>query len=82
MPQSCTHPGRSDSEFCPLAPCAAVPSEPTTIKLPFGGLGHSGNLRPAAAFSVDYCAHAVANMVEASPDVAIPTGMHWDDAWL
>ena len=51
-------------------------------KLPFGGLGHSGNLRPAAAFSVDYCAHAVANMVEQGSDVAIPTGMHWDDAWL
>ena len=51
-------------------------------KLPFGGLGHSGNLRPAAAFSVDYCAHAVANMVEESSDVAIPTGMLWDDAWI
>ena len=51
-------------------------------KLPFGGLGHSGNLRPAAAFSVDYCAHAVANMVEESSDVAIPTGMHWDDRWI
>ena len=50
--------------------------------LPFGGLGHSGNLRPAAAFSVDYCAHAVANMVEEGPDVAIPEGMHWDDGWL
>jgi len=50
--------------------------------LPFGGLGHSGNLRPAAAFSVDYCAHAVANMVEEGPDVAVPEGMHWDDRWL
>ncbi len=51
-------------------------------KLPFGGLGHSGNLRPAGAFSVDYCAHAVANMVEESSDVAIPTGMLWQDAWI
>lgn len=51
-------------------------------KLPFGGLGHSGNNRPAAAFSVDYCAYPVANMVEQSEVAAVPTGMAWDDAWL
>lgn len=45
-------------------------------KLPFGGLGHSGNHRPAAAFSVDYCAYPVANMVEHGPDAAVPAGMH------
>ncbi|MFO0874840.1 MAG: aldehyde dehydrogenase family protein [Phycisphaerales bacterium] len=50
-------------------------------KLPFGGLGLSGNHRPAAAFSVDYCAYPVASMVERSADVAVPTGMLWDDAW-
>ncbi len=33
-------------------------------KLPFGGLGLSGNHRPAGAFSVDYCAHPIAGMVE------------------
>lgn len=44
-------------------------------KLPFGGLGHSGNHRPAAAFSVDYCAYPVANMVERGADAAIPAGM-------
>jgi succinylglutamic semialdehyde dehydrogenase len=51
-------------------------------KLPFGGLGRSGNHRPAGAFSVDYCAYPVANMVEASADVAVPGGMLWDDRWL
>lgn len=51
-------------------------------KLAFGGLGHSGNHRPAGAFSVDYCAYPVAAMVEASSDVAIPAGMQFDDAWI
>ena len=44
-------------------------------KLPFGGLGHSGNHRPAAAFSVDYCAYPVANMIERGADAAVPAGM-------
>jgi succinylglutamic semialdehyde dehydrogenase len=44
-------------------------------KLPFGGLGHSGNHRPAAAFSVDYCAYPVASMVETSDGAAVPEGM-------
>ena len=51
-------------------------------KLPFGGLGHSGNHRPAAAFAVDYCASPIANMVETSADVAVPSGIHWDDRWV
>ena len=51
-------------------------------KLPFGGLGHSGNHRPAGAFSVDYCAYPVASMVEQSSDVAVPAGIQWDDRWL
>lgn len=51
-------------------------------KLPFGGVGHSGNHRPAAAFSVDYCAYPVANMIEQSSDVAIPAGVQWDERWL
>jgi succinylglutamic semialdehyde dehydrogenase len=44
-------------------------------KLPFGGLGHSGNHRPAAAFSVDYCAYPVASMVESSDAAPVPDGM-------
>ena len=51
-------------------------------KLPFGGLGHSGNHRPAAAFSVDYCVYPVANMVEQEDGVAVPAGMQWEDDWL
>ena len=50
--------------------------------LPFGGLGHSGNHRPAAAFAVDYCAYPIANMVETSADVEVPGGIHWDDRWV
>ena len=51
-------------------------------KLPFGGVGHSGNHRPAGAFSVDYCAYPIATMIEASHAVAVPEGMLWDDRWL
>jgi succinylglutamic semialdehyde dehydrogenase len=51
-------------------------------KLPFGGMGHSGNNRPAAAYSVDYCAYPIANMVEHSDGAAVPGGMAWDDGWL
>jgi len=51
-------------------------------KLPFGGLGQSGNHRPAAAFSVDYCAYPVSSMIEESADAAVPTGMLWSDGWV
>lgn len=51
-------------------------------KLPFGGLGISGNHRPAGAYSVDYCAYPVANMVERSDAIDPPTGVGWNDAWL
>lgn len=50
-------------------------------KLPFGGIGMSGNHRPAGAFSVDYCAYPVANMVEEGIDAPIPAGMKWDSNW-
>lgn len=51
-------------------------------KLPFGGLGFSGNHRPAGAFSVDYCAYPVAGMIESGPDVAAVTGLRFEDSWL
>jgi len=44
-------------------------------KLPFGGLGHSGNHRPAGAFSVDYCAYPVAGMIERGNAALISPGM-------
>lgn len=51
-------------------------------KLPFGGLGHSGNHRPAGAFSLDYCAYPVATMVEDGSAATLAEGMSFDDAWL
>ncbi|MFA6044658.1 MAG: aldehyde dehydrogenase family protein [Phycisphaerales bacterium] len=51
-------------------------------KLPFGGLGLSGNHRPAGAFSLDYCAYPVAGMLERSGASTLAPGMHFDAAWL
>jgi succinylglutamic semialdehyde dehydrogenase len=50
--------------------------------LPFGGLGLSGNHRPAAAFSVDSCAAPIAHLEESSDGAAVPDGALWDDTWL
>jgi len=51
-------------------------------KLPFGGLGLSGNHRPAGAFSLDYCAYPVAGMIETGDAAPVPEGMTFDDAWV
>lgn len=51
-------------------------------KLPFGGLGLSGNHRPAGAFSLDYCAMPIGSMVETGNGAVIPTGMTFDEEWL
>ena len=51
-------------------------------KLPFGGLGHSGNHRPAGSFSLDYCAYPVAGMVESGNGAAVPEGMRVEDGWI
>lgn len=51
-------------------------------KLPFGGLGLSGNHRPAGSFSLDYCAYPVAGMTETGTDAPLPAGMMFDNAWL
>lgn len=51
-------------------------------RLPFGGLGLSGNHRPAAAFSVDYCAYPVAHLEESGTAAPVPEGMLWRDSWL
>ena len=47
-------------------------------KLPFGGLGRSGNHRPAGAFAVDAVAYPVATMVDQA-ELAIPQGMRVDE---
>jgi len=49
-------------------------------KLPFGGLGLSGNHRPAGAFSTDYCAYPVASMIEQSANAAGLPGMDIDES--
>ncbi|MCE7974573.1 MAG: aldehyde dehydrogenase family protein [Leptolyngbya sp. PLA1] len=51
-------------------------------KLPFGGLGLSGNHRPAGAFSVDYCAYPVAGIIERGEGASLSPGMLFDPAWL
>lgn len=51
-------------------------------KLPFGGLGLSGNHRPAGSFSLDYTAMPVACMIETGDGAALPQGMTLNDAWL
>jgi succinylglutamic semialdehyde dehydrogenase len=51
-------------------------------KLPFGGLGFSGNHRPAGSVSLDYCALPVASMVESGESAALPQGMSFDASWL
>jgi succinylglutamic semialdehyde dehydrogenase len=48
-------------------------------KLPFGGLGLSGNHRPAGAFSLDYCGYPVGTMVEKSDGAAVPVGFGWGE---
>ena len=37
--------------------------------LPFGGLGHSGNYRPSAAYAADYCAYPVATQYSENLDL-------------
>jgi succinylglutamic semialdehyde dehydrogenase len=51
-------------------------------RLPFGGLGRSGNHRPAGAFSLDSCAYPVAGLEEQGEGAAMPPGMHVDPRWL
>ncbi len=51
-------------------------------KLPFGGLGLSGNHRPAGSFSLDYCAYPVAQLLEDGDAATIAPGMAFDDNWI
>jgi succinylglutamic semialdehyde dehydrogenase len=47
-------------------------------KLPFGGLGESGNHRPAGSFALDYCAYPVASMIESGDACITPPGISFD----
>jgi succinylglutamic semialdehyde dehydrogenase len=51
-------------------------------KLPFGGLGLSGNHRPSGSFSTDYCAYPVASMIERGDAAVIPAGMRFEEGWV
>lgn len=51
-------------------------------RLPFGGLGRSGNHRPAGSFALDYCAYPVASMTEIGDAAAISQGMRFDPGWI
>lgn len=44
-------------------------------KLPFGGLGQSGNLRPAGAAMIDSCAVPIASMIETAAGFTLAPGM-------
>jgi len=49
-------------------------------KLPFGGLGRSGNVRPAGAAMIDACAYPVATMAEQGSAATVAPGMAVPDA--
>jgi succinylglutamic semialdehyde dehydrogenase len=51
-------------------------------RLPFGGLGLSGNHRPAGSFSLDYCAFPTAAMLESGPAATLAEGMRFEDTWI
>ena len=51
-------------------------------RLPFGGVGQSGNHRPAAALAIDSCAYPVASLLQETPHIGIPEGMTWRDDWI
>ncbi|MCH2132275.1 MAG: aldehyde dehydrogenase family protein [Phycisphaerales bacterium] len=51
-------------------------------RLPFGGVGQSGNHRPAAALAIDACAYPVASLLQEGPEIEPPAGMTWKDEWL
>lgn len=44
-------------------------------RLPFGGLGRSGNLRPAGSFAVDLGVHPLATLSDPTPDSPVPAGL-------
>lgn len=46
------------------------PTTGASSALPFGGVGHSGNLRPSAYYAADYCAYPMASL--SSEKLAVP----------
>ncbi len=50
------------------------PTNGASSTAPFGGIGLSGNHRPAAWYAADYCAYPVATTQMEQPRAALPTG--------
>jgi succinylglutamic semialdehyde dehydrogenase len=48
-------------------------------RLPFGGLGRSGNLRPAGSFAVDLAAYPLASMEDGGESTPMPSGLRAAD---
>ncbi len=51
-------------------------------RLPFGGLGRSGNLRPAGSLAIDSAAFPLSGMHDATPSTAAVPGMRVEDHWF
>jgi len=51
------------------------PTNGASSKAPFGGIGLSGNHRPAAYYAADYCAYPVASTELDQPRAIIPVGL-------
>jgi succinylglutamic semialdehyde dehydrogenase len=51
------------------------PTNGASSKAPFGGIGLSGNHRPAAYYAADYCAYPVASTEMDQPRAIIPIGL-------
>lgn len=49
-------------------------------RLPFGGLGRSGNLRPAGSFAADLAAFPLAQMDDPTTGTAVPPGLRMPDS--
>jgi len=45
-------------------------------RLPFGGLGRSGNLRPVGSMAVDLAVHPLATLSDPTQDSVVPAGLH------
>ncbi len=54
------------------------PTNGASSKAPFGGLGLSGNHRPAAYYAADYCAYPVASTEMEQPRATIGVGVRQD----
>lgn len=62
------------------------PTNGASSAAPFGGIGLSGNHRPAAFYAADYCAYPVASAVMEQPRASVGVGLSADETepekWL